>query len=341
MNDAPGGLTSVLLSPLSGVYGRVVAHRNRAFDAGRGVVRLEEPVISVGNLSVGGTGKTPVCRYVVSVLRNAGKTPAIAMRGYKANARGESDEAMEYASAFEDLPLAVGADRVAALAELRSKTPFDCVVLDDGFQHRRIARDLDIVLIDATRPGLDGKLLPAGRLREPTSSLMRADAVLVTRATKVDSALARRIEKCAGAPPVAWLEHVWSDGIDVHSFDGSSKHIAVQELAGIPLAVSLGVGNPASIRTSIESLGARIVHEEPARDHQAYSDERIVGMFAKARKHGAEGVLVTPKDWMKLRDKTSSFDKKISIFVPRLEMKVLEGAAAMEDMILRAATLGS
>ena len=194
-NELPGWVSG-MLSPLAGIYGRVVAGRNRRFDAGEGVVDLKEPVISVGNLTLGGTGKTPVCQYLVSVLREAGRTPAIAMRGYGASSDGVSDEALEYSSMFEDLPLAVGADRVVSLEALRKKSAFDCVVLDDGFQHRRIARDLDIVLIDATRPGLDDRLLPAGRLREPPSSLARADIVLVTRATTgVDDEL-------AGASPV-------------------------------------------------------------------------------------------------------------------------------------------
>ena len=102
------GWVSGMLSPLSGMYGRVVAGRNRRFDAGEGVVNLKEPVISVGNLTVGGTGKTPVCQYLVSFLRDAGRAPAIAMRGYGASSDGVSDEALEYSSMFEDLPLAVG-----------------------------------------------------------------------------------------------------------------------------------------------------------------------------------------------------------------------------------------
>ena len=339
MVEDHGGLLSTIMRPFSAVYGHAIARRNRAFDAGRGVVRLSEPVISVGNLTVGGTGKTPVCKYIVGLLRNAGHNPAIAMRGYRADEQGLSDEAMEYADAFENLPLAVGADRVNALQELRTHSAFDCVVLDDGFQHRRIARDLDIVLVDASRPRLHDHLLPAGRLREPPGALRRADAILVTRSEGVDAALGQQIETHSGRPPVAWLAHAWGDGIDVHQGTASARTVGVDALKGLAVAVSLGVGNPQSVIAMIESHGADIVHLQPAVDHQHYSDASIKTLFANAQRHAADAIIVTPKDWMKLRQHASAFDEGIPVFVPRLGVKVHEGAQRLQEMILGAGTL--
>ena len=115
--------------------------------------------------------------------------------------------------------------------------------------------------------------------------------------------------------------------------------IDIEALRGMPLGVSLGVGNPASVREAIESCGAKIVFEQNARDHQVYSEQRTRRLFANARSRGAEAVLVTPKDWMKLQRWKSAFDESMPVFVPRLEVRVLEGEAALREMVLSAATL--
>ncbi len=230
------------------LYRRAINYRNRRFDAGAGVHRLNVPVISVGNLSVGGTGKTPMVMHVLRVLLEGGHKPCVAMRGYSKRGQskrgqskhqhsrsardapaessliieqvagsmaawtgrergqswtdtgaggewggvsnlGFSDEADEYRRAFPDLPLIARPDRIVGLRELLEK-PFkpvvDCVVLDDGFQHRQIARDLDIVLVDASHPPMRDHLLPRGYLREPPESLRRASCVVITHAEMCD-----------------------------------------------------------------------------------------------------------------------------------------------------------
>lgn len=329
----------MVLAPLAWVYGKCVAARNRRFDRGEGVGRLPEPVISVGNIVLGGAGKTPVCRHIISTLRAGGGNPAIALRGYGAGPDGVSDEAEEYAAAFADLPRAVGANRVMELERLRGTTTFDSIVLDDGFQHRRIARDLDLVVIDATQPGLAERLLPAGRLREPAAALARADGVLITRATTVDENLARQIEDLHGAPPIAWTEHAWGDALDVHWRDRPSEARSLGDIAGASVAVSLGVGHPSSICTAIDAAGMRIVHNDGARDHQLYSGARVQSLFAQARSQGADAIVLTPKDWMKVRTKTAFFENEIPIWVPRLELRFLDGQAAFDELVVRAGTL--
>ena len=273
------------------------------------------------------------------MLRASGRKPAIAMRGYAPGKDGNSDEAMEYVEALGDVPLAIGVDRVEALKRLASTMPYDCVVLDDGFQHRRIARELDVVVVDASNPRLEERLLPAGRLREPAEALKRADVVLVSRAASVDRALGKRIEACGGPTPLAWLEHVWGEELDVHWGNRPSDTISKDALDGASIAVSLGVGNPQSICETIAASGARMVYNNRARDHQPYTEARIRRLFAQAHAHGAQAILVTPKDWMKLRDLKALFDEDLPVWVPRLELRFLDGEAAFTERILRAATL--
>ncbi len=318
---------ATLLRPAALAYGLGVAHRNRRFDRGDGVEQLPEPVISVGNITVGGTGKTPVCRYVLKVLEEAGHTPALAMRGYRSQATGSADEADEYRDVLPDLPLAVGADRVARLSELRKDHAFDCVVLDDGFQHRRIARALDLVLVDATRPGLDDRLLPSGRLREPLTALARADAILVTRCTGVDQQLADRLVRYAGSPPLAWLEHAW-DGIDVHRQGQPVESAGTAELKGQRVAISFGVGNPEPLKRTVEAAGASIVHVHAARDHHRYTERDVRAL----RSADADVVLVTGKDWVKLRRLPGVLGDG-PVMVPRLSIRVVSGEEALRKRI--------
>ncbi len=323
-------IASHVMFPPSLIYGAAVNRRNRRFDAGIGVHSLDVPVISVGNITMGGTGKTPMCGKVLEILRESGHQPALAMRGYRASKTGGSDEAAEYADAFKNLPLAVGADRVAALGKLATTEKFDCVVLDDGFQHRRIARDLDLVLIDSTRSGLDGRLIPAGRLREPVESLSRADAVIVTRSGSVDHSLAGRIETLSGKPPIAWFNHVW-DGVDIH-VNGDTEFKGIEYVKGRRLAVSLGVGNPRSIRENIGAAGAQITFDAAARDHHRYTGEGVRKLRSRIEESGAEALFVTPKDWVSIRRCPEGLGS-LPVIVPRLRVESVSGAQDFSSLV--------
>lgn len=318
---------STMLVPAAGLYGMGVAARNRRFDAGRGVVTLPEPVISVGNITVGGTGKTPVCRHVLEELRRLGHAPALAMRGYRSKANGSSDEAEEYRDHLPDLPLAIGSDRVAAIGDLREQASFDCVVLDDGFQHRRISRQLDLVLVDATRTGLDERLLPSGLLREPARALSRAGAIVVTRSQGFDQSLADRIEALSGQPPIAWSRHVWH-GVDVHRNGQSVEHLPADDLMGWKVAIGLGVGNPRPLREAVVRAGASIVFDLEARDHHRYTAADIGRLVGS----GADGLLVTGKDWVKIRREPELIGD-VPVLVPRLAVEVFSGEEALRSRI--------
>lgn len=313
-------------------YRFAVASRNRAFDAGRRVARLPVPVISVGNISVGGTGKTPLVMTIVAWLRDAGRRPVVAMRGYGARPGAPSDEAAEHRARFPDLSIVAQPDRLAGLRPILSRGEADCVVLDDGFQHRFIARDLDLVLIDATRSPFADRCLPAGWLREPIDSLRRADAVVITHAEAVKedaiTVLQSRIrnlrseissfttqmsdrplrESDSSRPSHAERDrrcfisrHSWT-GLRLH--DPSSSPIERDEsldwLAGRPVFAVCGIGNPAPFIAGLEAAGARLVGVLERRDHHEWTDADARLIRDRAAAAAAIALATTEKDWVKL-----------------------------------------
>ena len=329
-----------LAVPAAWIYGRFVAARNRRFDRGRGVVRLKVPVVSIGNLSAGGTGKTPVVQWTAHRLAAAGFRPAIALRGYKAGGdRRRSDEALEHAEAVPEAVVLADPDRAAAVAAaMAAGERIDAVVLDDGFQHRRVARDLDIVLIDARAGTLTDRLLPAGWLREPPASLRRADAILITHAAAVDESLARDLQRLAGRRPVAWTRHRWS-GLrvwpDATNLAPSASDMApVDWLEQRPIAVLAGIARPAGVVAMAEAAGARVVRVERVSDHHRHEAAGWRAVLAAARAAGAEAVLVTRKDRVKLAAlDTKAAAEGLPILEPVLELAFLDGEAEFGRLI--------
>ncbi len=199
------------LRPLSWVYRAAVSVRNRAYELGLlPCYQAGVPVISVGNITAGGTGKTPMVEYLCRRLCTAGWRPAIVSRGYGARA-GPNDEALLLAANLPAVPHVQEPDRVAGAREAIERHGCDIIVLDDGFQHRRLRRDLDLVLIDCTNPFGYGYLLPRGLLREPLAGLRRADAIVLTRAECLPPAdldqLRRQLERLAGNKPLLTASH--------------------------------------------------------------------------------------------------------------------------------------
>ncbi len=323
MSDRPTRLPGVVTKPMAWVYAFGAAHKARQFDRGQGVVQLDRPVISIGNLSAGGTGKTPMVHHVVRVLLDAGRRPVIAMRGYKAEPGTLGDEALEHQGVFADVPLVVQPDRSAGLKALLA-TPegstIDCVVLDDGFQHRQIARDLDIVLIDASRPPDRDALLPHGFLREPIAALRRADAFVLTHTEMVDESEVYRLgdwlEEHAGRRPVASAEHRWT-GLDVHQGEGTQAE-ETGWLDGRRVLVVCAIGNPKGVLAGVEHHGGILADTMALADHQRYDSKRVEQIQSAADRAGAEVVVTTQKDWVKLQDFRDDFP--CPIVVPRLNL---------------------
>lgn len=291
------------LRPLAWGYGALVR-----FDRWRRTKlvtphRAPVTVVSVGNVTAGGTGKGPFVRWIVEALRAEGRAPAIALRGYRASAAG-SDEAREHAALLPGTPVLVGADRWRSITgALARGAVFDTVVLDDGFQHWRLARDLDLVLVDALRPGFDEAMLPAGALREPWSSLRRADAVVVTRAGAIDSALAARIESWHGRAPIAWCRHAWSR-IDRHAFDEQGRLETRREGAawidGLRVGVVAGLGHPEAFFEQVRAAARDAQWLLRARDHASYDAPALERVVRAATAQRLDAVVTTMKDWVKL-----------------------------------------
>ena len=310
-------------------YGLGVRARNSLWDANiRTPTSVGIPVISVGNVSVGGTGKTPFVRWCVEALQASGHHPVIALRGYGAR-DGVSDEAEEFRVMLPGVPVAVGADRVASIARARAADQrIDCAVLDDAFQHRQIARDLDIVLVDAGRPAINGALLPAGWLREPARALRRASMVIVTRATCIDPILTAQIERLHGAPPVAWTRHAW---LRVERFGAGGRDMPLAALDGAHLVVATALARPEAFVADVAAHGGRIAGDFRFRDHHAFTARDVETIAARARAKGA-AVICSGKDWAKL-SRLVHEPAGVEWLVVRAGMAYLGGEAAVRAAI--------
>lgn len=349
----PGPVPGPLGSAVAWAYGRAVASRNRRFNARRGVTTLDIPVISVGNLSVGGTGKTPLVEHLARLIAAAGLLPCIALRGYRAK-DGLSDEAEQYRTALADLgihddessrgiPVVVNPDRIAGLRQLAHERrqadlrPVDCVILDDGFQHRRLDRRLDIVLADATRDPFDDHLLPRGWLREPCASLARAHALVITRADLVppERIDAIRDRALAVAPRllVAASSHAWAS---LRVVDGPSERTEpVEWLLGKRLFACCAIGNPDAFLAQV----ARAASTQPAdalvlRDHDPFDPPTIDRLIARAA--SADAIIVTEKDWTKLRSLPPA-RWPCPVVRPALAVRWLQNGDAIERRVLEVA----
>ncbi|MBA4120471.1 MAG: tetraacyldisaccharide 4'-kinase [Isosphaera sp.] len=343
------------------IYRAVIARRNRAFDAGVGVRPAPGGlrVISVGNLSTGGTGKTPVVAHLAGVLHGYGLPVAVALRGYRPDAAGVSDEAEEYRRAFVGLrpavPVVVGPDRRAALARFladpeaarwrRQSAARDhagVVILDDGFQHRRLARDADVVLIDATRDPRWQRLLPAGELREPVSALGRAHAVVITHAEAVGAGAAEGIAGAlraglgAGSDRVAFAgcAHRW-DGLE--GIDPAGQPLEHEEswLAGRRVLALCAIGNPGPFVGRVRALAAR-AEAITLPDHDGYSGATVARVLAAAQRSGAQAIVTTQKDWSKLA-RVEPARWPCPVLRPRLRIEFLWGLDDLLGVIARAA----
>ncbi len=292
-----------LLTPLSLLYGGAIGVRNLYYDGVRFATRrVAVPVISIGNLTVGGTGKTPLVIEVVRRLLALGRRPGILTRGYKARPPLPADEVLEFHEALPNVPVVANPDRLVGAAQAISAHQVDCLVLDDGFQHRRLARDLDVVLISALDRLAGERLLPAGRLREPLRSLGRATALVVTRANQV--APSRLEEVLCELRRWASDQPILTAGIQARGLiTGDGPAVPTAALASRRLIGVCGIGQPETFIASLSELTGRPADQlrvEIFADHQWYGRRQLARILAAAQSERAELVVTTRKDWVKL-----------------------------------------
>lgn len=282
-------------------YAAAMRWRNFRYDSGRArIERVGVPVISVGNITLGGTGKTPMVEWLARWYRARNVRVALVSRGYGAEQGAANDEALELEERLPDVPHVQNADRVAAAKMAIEEFESQLILLDDGFQHRRLARDLDIVLLDALEPFGFGHVFPRGTLREPLGGLSRADIVVLSRADLVDTGerAAIAVQARGDARRATWIEAEHRP-LGLVAADGRQE--AIEAIADRRVAAFCGIGNPAGFRRTLARVGAEVVDLREFADHHAYTRDDVAGLAAWSAALDVAALVCTAKDLVKLR----------------------------------------
>jgi tetraacyldisaccharide 4'-kinase len=282
-------------------YGLAVRLRNGLYEYGwKRSHRAPATVVSVGNLTLGGTGKTPCVEYVAQVYRQHALRVAILSRGYGSN-EGRNDEALVLEENLPDVPHLQGADRVGLAMTAVEELESEILILDDGFQHRRLKRDLDLVLVDATNPWGHGYLFPRGLLREPLRGLGRASMVVMTRSDQVDERTHARIqETIARYAPDVPLARTAHKPIELRNSEQNTAPL--ETLKHRPVVAFCGIGNPRAFRQTLADLGASVSDFRIFGDHHGYTRTDVEELRGWAERQAKESIVVTTqKDLVKLQ----------------------------------------
>lgn len=333
------------LFPLSAGFRFGVALRYSVYKRGwLKTRRLARPVVSIGNLTVGGTGKTPLVVSVANILLRRGWKPGILTRGYSRRSKEElmvvepgsgrhpdaqkiGDEPALLARTLPQVPIVICADRFRGGQAAEAQFQVDAHILDDGFQHLALARDLDVVALDATQAVSDWSLLPAGRQREPLSAIERAQIVVLTRTDSTDpESLEQSVLRVHPAAKIfrSRTELLgWTNAL-------SGEAISTEAVRDQKVAAFCGVGNPQAFFADLRRWGFSLVAEDAFPDHHVYTSEEIQHLAARARKSGAAALLTTQKDAVKFRPDWKS---GLPILACAIEAQLLD-AADFESTLL-------
>jgi len=292
-------------------------------------------VFSIGNITTGGTGKTPLVIWLCNLLRQKNVPCAILTRGYKTEKGIISDEPAIIAECCPQAKVIVNPDRVAGAVEAIDKSGAKVLIMDDGFQHRRLARDLDIVTVDATLPFGYGRLLPAGMLREPVFALKRANAVVVTRCDQVTEAKLAGLERK--------LQHINLKMIIARSIhapvcakSAEDKEIGVEKLKNKRIFAFCGIGNPDAFFETIKGLGCELIGSKIYNDHHHYTESDITDIYNQAKWLKVDLIITTQKDWTKIAiliPKAQSLGFNIQFAYLKIELKFLTGVDKLKALI--------
>jgi len=312
-----GALVRGALSIAAGAYRGALAARDTGYAAGMlSTRRLPVPVISIGNLTLGGSGKTPLAALVAAALADLGRRPAVLSRGYGRRTRGvrvvadrdgvrlsaseAGDEPRLLAEQLPGTPVVVGESRYEAGRVAVERCGAHALVLDDGFQHRTLAKDLEILAVPGTAPWGNGRLFPRGVLREPMSALRRVSVAVVTNPPHEATAasIAENLRR-HGSPAVVLTGRYQVHALR-HGSDGTVR--PPETLAGRRVVALAGLASPAGFVTTLSRLGAIVAELVEFPDHHPYTEADLDRVRASVRRTGAECVVTTEKDWMRLRE---------------------------------------
>ena len=322
------------------MYGCIIYLRNLFYDLGWFTTEdFKLPIISVGNITTGGSGKTPLVMYLANLLIKNGKNPGIVSRGYgrksqglvvvhdgkkmKAKVESAGDEPFLMASILKSVPVIVCEDRREAIRHLVNSSTVNIIIMDDGFQHRKVKRDLDIITISANDTKNDYRLLPWGKLREPFKNINRSNAIVFT---KTDNFTPPYIH--AEVQSVLKGSQFFSTMIPVlMKYDSSGYHKSLH--FSEVLFAFCGIGEPDSFFKSIKQLDLKLGGKRIFSDHQEYTESVITELSAQIKSSNCTAIITTEKDLVKLPE---SFLDEFETFVIKIEMEFeIEGAVL--DMI--------
>ena len=340
-------LAAAALAIPAAAFAVAVRVRNAWYDRPSASRRATVPVVSVGNLAVGGTGKTPLVAWIARRLKSEGLVPAIVSRGYggtagpgplvvstgegpRVNARACGDEPHLLARSLRGVIVVVGADRVEG-TRVAAAAGAGCVVLDDGFQHRRLARDLDIVILDGRAPFSDGRLLPQGSLREPPRSVRRAQLVVLTRVREGDLATAA----IAAVRSVGYAGTIVRAGHRTTGFTDASGQVCPAPRRALAFC---GIGDPELFRRDLKAAGVDAAGFRAFRDHYPYSVSDWDALVLEAKGLGVP-LVTTEKDLSRLEAAAGASLTRAQLAVLRIETVVWDEApllAALRDALANA-----
>ena len=338
----------LVLSALAGGYRGLLGAREWLYD--HGVLRsrtLPCPVVSIGNLTVGGTGKTPAVELAAQTLAGLGRRVAIVSRGYRRRSTGiqvvadtasvrldptdAGDEPFLLARRLPGMAVVVGANRYEAARLAVDRFGATAIVLDDGFQHRTLSKDVEIVMVRAHHPWGNGQLLPHGPLRESLAALSRAALVVAAGAEQredLDEVRAAVTRYAPGVPVVA------ARYVPVECWEAARlEPRPPAELAGHRLVAFAGLASPEGFALTLGGLGVDVAHFQTFVDHHWYSAGDLAALDARAAALGAEGLVTTEKDWVRLRDVPRP---RRPIHVVSVRLQLSEGAADWQHVFEKA-----
>jgi tetraacyldisaccharide 4'-kinase len=353
-----GAFASSVLSIGSAVYRTAVTLRNAAYDRRwLAQARLACPVVSVGNLTLGGTGKTSCVELIAKKLSSWGKRVAILSRGY-GEARsnywlcwedgrlrvsgggamndsrcGLADEPQLLARHLAGTPIFVGARRDEMGRVACQQFSPDAIILDDGFQHRRIRRDCDVVLVNARMP-LDGwAMLPRGPMREPVASLKRADVVIITKVDEALPTLGALSERLRSFNPSAVYAAAVHEPARLTDGFGEAS-LELKALDGLRVGLLSSIGDPDGFEATVRRLHATVIWHRAFSDHYRYREADWIALMRQAHGMRPEAIVTTEKDWVRLQPVTCHLSPvAVPLWVLGVRMKILEGEAQLDDRL--------